>query len=98
MVERQSHDSATLVRVFHTSCAELSQVNSFARSKPALLKVSRKEEFSRLNSTPCAIDSTFRGSTRSAASPTTSGMAVEYDVTTGVPQAIASKGGDPNPS
>src|SRR5476649_2053740 len=35
---------------------------------------------------------------RSAASPTTSGMAPALVVTTGVPQAIASRGGRPKPS
>ena len=38
------------------------------------------------------------GSTRIAASPTTSGSDETFDVITGVPLAIASSGGSPNPS
>jgi hypothetical protein len=44
------------------------------------------------------ICSTDRGSTTKAAPPAISGMAVTFEVTTGVPQAIASKIGMPNPS
>ena len=45
-----------------------------------------------------AIASTSSGSTSGAASPSTSGNDVEVLATTGVPQAIASSGGSPNPS
>jgi len=38
------------------------------------------------------------GVTSRPASPTTSGSDDAWDVTTGVPQAIASSGGSPNPS
>ena len=38
------------------------------------------------------------GSTSTAASPTTSGSDDTFEVTTGVPQAIASSGGRPKPS
>jgi hypothetical protein len=38
------------------------------------------------------------GSTSSAASPATSGREETFEVTTGVPLAMASSGGSPNPS
>ncbi len=45
-----------------------------------------------------AICFTEVGSTSMAAFPATSGIAVTFAVTTGVPQAIASSIGRPNPS
>ena len=42
--------------------------------------------------------STLSGSTRSPAVPTSSGSAVRSELTTGVPHAIASISGSPNPS
>jgi len=41
---------------------------------------------------------TFSGFTTMAASPMTSGSELTFEQTTGVPQAMASKGGKPNPS
>src|SRR5207253_10657936 len=45
-----------------------------------------------------AIASGLYGSTRTAALPATSGSDDTFDVTTGVPLAIASSGGSPKPS
>jgi len=47
---------------------------------------------------PWAIASSLYGSTSSAPSPTTSGSDEMREVTTGVPQAMASSGGRPKPS
>ena len=47
---------------------------------------------------PRAISKTFSGFTITAASPTTSGNELTFEVTTGVPHAIASSGGRPKPS
>ncbi len=47
---------------------------------------------------PSAIAAGSYGSTSTAASPATSGSDDTFDVTTGVPLAIASSGGSPNPS
>jgi len=47
---------------------------------------------------PAAIAWGSSGSTNKAASPRTSGRAARPEATTGVPQAIASIGGRPNPS
>jgi hypothetical protein len=44
------------------------------------------------------ISSMAVGSTRRAASPAISGMAVTFEVTTGVPHAKASSSGNPKPS
>jgi hypothetical protein len=47
---------------------------------------------------PSAIEPASYGSTSTAASPTTSGSEDTFEVTTGVPLAMASSGGRPNPS
>src|SRR5215470_5151407 len=47
---------------------------------------------------PSTIELTSYGSTRTAASPATSGRDDTLDVTTGVPLAMASSGGSPKPS
>jgi hypothetical protein len=43
------------------------------------------------------MSNTFSGFTIMAASPTTSGSELTFEVTTGVPEAIASSGGNPKP-
>src|SRR5262245_20775820 len=78
-----------------TASAARFQVNALARSMPGETSSSRRAVASPI---PAAIEDTSSGSTRTAAPPATSAIAVSADVTTGVPQAIASSTGSPNPS
>ena len=55
-------------------------------------QASRWSDASRI---PLAISKTFSGFTSTAASPTTSGSELTLEVTTGVPEAMASSGGQP---
>ena len=78
-----------------TASAERVHVKPDARSIPAGTSSSRRASASAI---PWAIASTSSGSTRTAAPPATSSIAVPDDVTTGVPDAIASSTGRPKPS
>src|SRR6266540_6212352 len=62
------------------------------------MRVSRRASSSRSRSSPSASPSASVGWCESAASPTTSGSEEVSATTVGVPQAIASRGGSPNPS
>src|SRR5258708_3320194 len=78
--------------------AHFSQVNSRTWSRPALTNRARTGALLSTDSTASPNDSTSVGSTRSAASPRTSGKQEAFEATTGVPDAIASSGGKPKPS
>ena len=75
------------------------QLNCRTCSWPAAISRPRKLAC-RVNTSriPRAMSKTFSGLTIIAASPTTSGSELTLDVITGVPDAMASSGGNPNPS
>src|SRR5271169_3351633 len=81
-----------------TLAAVLAHENSAARVRPLCRNCCRNVLSFTICSIALAICSTEVGSTSRAASPATSGIAVAFAVTTGVPQAIASNTGRPNPS
>ena len=67
-------------------------------SNPLWLNCLRNDSSVRSRRIAFARPSTSRGSTMIAASPTTSGRDAALEQTTGVPHAIASRGGRPKPS
>ena len=75
--------------------AVAAQVNSAARLRPASRSRSRPPLASAIAR---AMDAGSAGSARTAAPPAVSGMAVVFEVTTGQPQAIASRIGSPKVS
>ena len=77
---------------------ERSQLKLAARRRPRSTRPRRSSSSSRTRAIPCAIASSEYGSTSRAPSPTTSGSDEMREVTTGVPQAMASSGGRPKPS
>ena len=83
---------------FCTLLAVLLQEKVEARLTPFVISRERKRESAVIFSIARDICSVDRGSTSNAASAAISGIAVMLDVTTGIPQAIASKTGRPNPS
>ena len=86
---------------FNRSCtlaAVLAHENSADRVRPCLRNCWRNVVSLTICSIALAICSTEVGSTSRAAPPATSGMAVTFAVTTGVPHPIASRIGSPNPS
>src|SRR3982750_2670203 len=93
-----AHLSAILSNISKVCRAVRSQENSLARRSPLSRKSSRSCGSPSISSNLPAISSTLYGSTRSPASPTTSGRLVKFPVITGVPHLIASRGGKPNPS
>ena len=80
------------------SRAVSSQLNVRGPRGPAARSRSRSAVSVSRRSMPAAMSSMSCGSTSSAASPAVSGSAETFDVRTGVPQAIASRTGSPNPS
>src|SRR4029079_16213051 len=78
-----------------TRSAERRHENIEPRARPVATRETRSPPAS---SMPAAIDSGSRGSTSTAAPPATSSVAPPRLVTTGVPHAIASSTGIPNPS
>ena len=74
-----------------------SQLNRCARTKPALRRSARKES---LAATEGSIGDgiSVLGLDNTAAFPTISDKDVPSEVTTGVPQPMASTGGSPKPS
>jgi hypothetical protein len=73
-------------------------VNSRARRLPFAAYSAANSGSASIRRDASKIRSTSVGSTRSAASPSTSGIEVTQLDTTGTPQAIASSGGRPKPS
>ena len=76
----------------------LFQVNDRALFNPARPRRRRSSSSSTTFRMAPAIPSTSSGSTFKAASPTTSGSEDTLEHITGQPQAMASRGGRPNPS
>jgi len=76
----------------------LLEENILDRSKPLLTNSAFKESFSVISKMESRINSRSKGSHTIPASPTTSGREALSDVITGIPEAIASKTGIPNPS
>jgi len=74
------------------------QVNTRARSRPAVPNCSCNDLSLITRSMPEAISSSFRGSKNRAASPATSRSGGMSEHVTGIPAAIASRTGIPNPS
>src|ERR1035441_421956 len=68
------------------------------KSNEGRIMRARTSSSSSISLIPRAISKTFSGFTRIAASPTTSGSELTLEHTTGVPQAMASSGGNPKPS
>ena len=94
----QTRAAAASVEAASTSVAVRSQLNAFSRANPLFLMWIRKSSSSNTSRMPLAMSNTFSGFTITAASPTTSGREVLSEQTTGVPQAMASRGGKPKPS
>ena len=69
-----------------------------ARATPRSWRSCRKATSVSNRRRPSAMARGSYGLTNPAASPTTSGSEETLDVRTGVPRAIASSGGKPNPS
>ncbi len=88
----------TCLYTLRVSWAVFSHEYDLARSRPLATRAFRKE--SSFRTLRMAEDNAVvsSGSTIKPASPITSGSDEVLLVTTGVPQAIASKGGRPNPS
>ncbi len=93
-----AHQPAALSKTSTRRAAVRSQRNSAARARPRARRSRRSARSNRTRARPSASASTSVGSTVTAASPTASGREVVLAVKTGVPQAIASNGGRPNPS
>src|SRR5581483_6607713 len=78
--------------------AHAAHVYSAARRRPEAIRRPRTSGLVSTSSSAAANASSSRGSTSRAASPSTSGRHGAFDATTGVPAAIASRGGNPKPS
>ena len=91
------HESASSkrTRIFRALAAH---VKVAARAGPFAAAQRRNASSSCARSIAAAMAAASFGSGRSPASPTTSGRDEADDATTGVPSAIASSGGRPNPS
>src|SRR5262249_28598204 len=74
------------------------QENSRARASPRSANSARNPRSVKTSYSLSARATSSRGSNCTPASPTTSGKELAFDDTTGTPQAIASSGGNPNPS
>src|SRR3989344_3189235 len=80
------------------SSAVLSHVKCSTRERPFLTRSSRSPASFQRTAIFSASSPEFPGSKRRAASPTASGREAALEEMTGVPEAMASRGGRPNPS
>ena len=98
MNQRDLHRASTSRYTASIWRADRAHENSRARRGPASRSRALTAVSVRARSMPSAMASVLVGSTSSAASPATSGSDETFEVTTGVPHAMASSGGSPNPS
>ena len=89
---------STLSYTFNVSLAVFSQENSLACVNPLDMRFLFRPPSVKTAYTASAKFLVSLGLTNMAVSPKTSGSYPALDATTGQPQAIASRGGNPNPS